>query len=164
MRRLLRVLALSLLILSSCSKHQDKIVIFKEFQNNEWSRFDYLHGNLNIKNAPVKYDVIMEIVVNDDYPNLYENHQKDSSFPFNLTIKNPDNNGSRSKDYKFTLKDEDGNWKSDKKNGCYTYRLPIINEMSFSEDGDYEFKIENKYTKDPMYGIKSLTLKCISSK
>ena len=27
---------------------------------------------------------------------------------------------------------------------------------------DYKFQIENKYSKDPLYGIKSLTLKCIN--
>ena len=106
----------------------------------------------------------MEVTVNDDYPNVYENHQTDAPLLFNLTIKNPDSNGGRSKDFKFTLKDKDGNWKADKKNGYYVFSLPVMNEMTFSEDGVYNFKLENKYPKDPLQGIKSVKIECITSK
>lgn len=106
----------------------------------------------------------MEIVVDDIYPNPYEAHQTECFLPFNLTIKNPDDNGKRSKDYRFMLKDKDGNWKAEEKNGLYTFKLPVIEEMTFSEKGTYNFVIENKYSKDPLYGIKSMTLKCIKSK
>ena len=61
------------------------------------------------------------------------------------------------------LKDKDGNWKADKKNDCYIFKLPIIGEMSFSEKGAYDFILENKYPKDPLQGINSVTLKCVNS-
>ena len=153
------------LIFSSCSKKQDNIVIYKEFQNQEWGRFEYLEGNFEVVNTPKKYDVVMEAVVNESYPSAYEIHQDDCPLLINLTIKNPDNNGARSKDYRFMLKDEDGNWKADKReDGCYVFKLPIISEMTFGEDGTYNFKMENKYPKDPLYGVKSITLRCIISK
>lgn len=151
------LLSLSLL---SCSTKQDKVVIFKEFTNSEWNRFEYLNGTFDVNSATQKYDIIMEVSVNDDYPSTYETHQNDCPLIFNLTIKNPDGNGARSKDYKYILKDKDGNWKADKKDGYYVFKLPIINEMTFSEKGTYEFKIENKFPKDPLYGIESVTLKC----
>ena len=106
----------------------------------------------------------MEVSVNEKYPNVYETHQSDCPLLFNLTIKNPDGNGGRSKDYKFMLKDKDGNWKADNKNGYYTFRLPIMSEMTFSEKGVYNFKVENKYPKDPLYGIKSLKIECVTTK
>ena len=106
----------------------------------------------------------MEISVNDNYPNVYETHQSDCPLLFNLTINNPGDNGRRSRDYKFMLKDRDGIWKADKKNGCYVFKLPIMEGISFSEKGVYNFKIENKYPKDPLQGVKSVTLKCINSK
>jgi hypothetical protein len=62
------------------------------------------------------------------------------------------------------LKDKDGNWKADKKNGYYVFSLPVMNEMTFSEDGVYSFKVENKYPKDPLQGIKSIKIECITSK
>lgn len=160
MRLLSNFLILSLLVFCSCSGKQDNIVIYKEFQDNEWSRFDYLNGEFEIS-SPGKYDIVMEIAVNDNFPNIYEIHHEECTFSFNMTIKNPNDSGSRSKDYRYKLKDNDGNWKSDKENGYYVFKLPVISEMTLGEKGTYSFKIENKYTKDPMYGIKSLTLKCI---
>ena len=144
MRIVSGILLLLSLIFSSCSNKQDNIVIYKEFENQEWERFEYLNGSFNVDKDSPKYNVIMEVSVNENYPNVYETHQSDCPLLFNLTIKNPDGNGGRSRDYKFMLKDKDGNWKSDNKNGYYTFRLPIISEMTFSEKGVYNFKIENK--------------------
>lgn len=158
------VLLLLISLFSSCSKKQDNIVIFKEFNNQEWERFEYLSGEFDVNKPSQKYDIVMEIFVNENYPNIYETHQSDCPLLFNLTIKNPNDNGKRSKDFKFMLKDRDGNWKADKKNGYYVFRLPIMSDMSFNEKGIYSFKIENKYPRDPLQGIKSITLKCINSK
>lgn len=163
MRIISYVLVLLSLAFLSCSEKQDNVVISKDFQNYEWERFEYLEGSFDIKKAPEKYDVTMEVVVNESYPSSYEMHQDDCPLLINLTIKNPDNNGSRSKDYKFMFKDKDGNWKADKNaDGYYVFKMPIISEMTFSENGTYNFKIENKYPKDPLYGIKSLTLECVN--
>ena len=162
MRNLLLTLLLTTLL--SCTSKQDNIVIHRDFVNEEWPRFEYLEGSVNIDRAPVKYDVIMEVIVSEVYPNVYENHREDNSLLFNMTIKSPNSSGARSRDYKFSLKDKDGNWKADKKDGYYTFKLPIINEMTFGEEGTYIFKIENKYPKDPLYGIKSVKLECVSSK
>ena len=164
MRVLYSIVLLLSLFLSSCTSKQDNIVIYREFGNQEWERFEYLTGNLDVRKTSQKYDVVMEVTVNDNYPNVYENHQSDAPLLFNLTIKNPDSNGGRSKDFRFTLKDKDGNWKADKKNGYYIFRLPVMSEMSFSENGIYSFKVENKYTKDPLQGIKSIKIECVTSK
>ena len=164
MRIVSGILLLLSLFFSSCSNKQDNVVIFREFKNQEWERFEYLNGSFNVNKDSQKYNVIMEVSVNEDYPNVYETHQSDCPLLFNLTIKNPDGNGGRSKDYKFMLKDKEGNWKADNKNGYYTFRLPIMSEMTFSEKGVYNFKIENKYPKDPLYGIKSIKIECITTK
>lgn len=164
MRVLYSIVLLLSLFLSSCTSKQDNIVIYREFGNQEWERFEYLTGDFNVNKTSQKYDVVMEVTVNDNYPNVYENHQTDAPLLFNLTIKNPDSNGGRSKDFRFTLKDKDGNWKADKKNGYYIFRLPVMSEMSFSENGIYSFKVENKYPKDPLQGIKSIKIECVTSK
>ena len=163
MSKIISYILFSVILISSCSRERDNIVINNKFNNEEWERFEYLNGVMSVDRSPAKYDIVMEIVVSDVYPNIY-NNQDDSSLLFNMTIKNPNGNGSRSKDYKYTLKDKEGNWKADKKDGYYVFQLPVISEMTFSEKGDYNFKIENKYPKDPLYGIKSLTLRCVESK
>lgn len=163
MRSIICSVILLITLLASCSGKKDNIVIHKEFQGNEWPRFEFLNGVYN--NTDIQeYDIIMEVAVTDIYPSPYENHQKESDLSFNMHIKYPNNSGSRSKDYTFKLKDKEGNWKSEKKNGCYTFLLPITSEITFDEIGEYKFKIENKYPKDPLSGIKSMTIKCINSK
>ena len=142
MRYILSIIALTL-ILASCSNKQDHNVISKNFTNEEWPRFDYLNGEIDIKDAPAKYDIVMEVVLSEIYPNAYENSRNDCSLKFNMTIKNPNDNGARSRDYNYNLKDRDGNWKADKKDGYYTFKLPIISGMTFVDDGIYQFKIEN---------------------
>ncbi len=164
MRIVTGILLLFSLLLSSCSSNQDNIVIFREFTNQEWERFDHLEGNFDVNNPSQKYDIVMEVFVNENYPNIYETHQSDCPLLFNLTIKNPDGNGKRSRNYKFMLKDNDGNWKADKKDDYYVFKLPLMAGISLSEKGVYNFKIENKYPKDPLQGIKSVTLKCVNSK
>ena len=162
MRYRLGLLLVLLISLASCSNRNNDIVIHKDFENEEWSRFDYLSGTFDVKKAPAKYDVIMEVTVTDVFPNVYESHHDGSALSFNLTIHNPEGNGSRSRDYNFKLKDNDGNWKSERVNGYYHFKLPIIGEMTFTEEGSYTFKLENKYHKDPLYGIKDITIRCIN--
>lgn len=146
----------------SCSEKQDEVVVSTKFQGEMWGRFDYLTAFYEVKKAPMVSDLILEIVVNDNYPSKYPNHQDDGSFKINMTIKTPEG-GSRSRDYTFNLKDKDGNWKSENINGQYTFYYPLISKMTFGEEGDYQFKIENKYPKDPLCGIISLKIKTSDS-
>lgn len=163
MRYFIKIIIISLVIFSSCGTRQDNNIVVKEFQNEEWSRFEFLEGQMEVKKVPAEYDVVMELVVSDQYPNTYEMHQKDGTFMFNLTVYNS-NGIYRTNDYKFRLKNNEGYWNAEKKNGYYTFRLPVINEMTLSDSDTYKFVIENKYSKDPLQGIKSLTLKYVNSK
>lgn len=164
MRYFINIIIISLLLFSSCTKVQNNnIIIDKAFQNEEWSRFEFLEGQIEVKKVPAKYDVVMEVVVTDQYPNTYEMHQKDGSFLFNLTVYNS-NGLYRSRDYKYRLKNSEGFWNAEKKNGYYTFHLPVMNELTLDDSDTYKFTIENKYSKDPLQGIKSLTLKYINTK
>ena len=162
MRSFLNIIVVSLFLFSSCVKNDSNVIIDKKFDNDEWSRFEYLEGSLNVTDNDANNDLFMELFVTDVYPNPYENHQKDGSFLFNLTISNS-NGLYRSRDYKFMLKDKDGFWNAEKKDGYYVFKLPIINGITFSDIDIYTFKIENKYPKDPVSGINRLTLKYIES-
>ena len=108
-------------------------------------------------------DVVMEVVLSEVYPNIYPYHDNNGVFSINMTVSTPDG-GRRSRDYNFNVKDKDGNWRSEKKDGYYRFELPLNNEMSFNEIGDYHFVIENKYPKDPLYGVKSVEIKCTQIK
>ncbi len=161
MRNLSYIAFVFLLVFSSCTNMKDNNIIIKEFQNEEWSRFEFLEGSIEIKKVPITFDVVMELVVSDQYPSFYELHQKDGLFLFNLTVRDSDGI-YRTNDYRFRLKDKDGYWNAEKKDGYYTFHLPVINEITLSDSDIYKFTIENKYSKDPVQGIKSLTLKYVS--
>lgn len=164
MRYIFNILIVSILLFTSCKKEQDKIVISKEFQNKEWSRFEYLMGEFDVKDQTSKFNVVMEVNVTDGYPSAYANNNDESRLLFNLTIKDPNGDNSRSRNFQFSLKDKDGNWKAENNDGTYVFKLPLYDEMIFGQTGLHVFKIENKYPKDPLYGIESINLKCVSAK
>lgn len=146
---------------SSCSEKQDTKVLSRDFQDEIWGRFDYLEAAYNVVKAPMTADVVMDIEVSDVYPNIYPYHGAENEmFVIVLSINAPDGS-SRAREYKFRLRDGEGNFKSEKVDGYYHFELPLINEMSFNEKGEYHFKVENKYAKDPLYGIKSLNINCL---
>lgn len=152
------------LCFNSCSKKQDSVVLSRVFQGENWGRFDYLEADYHVVNAPMTADLVMNIEVSDIYPNTYQNYDdNDRFFIIVLSINAPDG-GKRTREYKFRLKDSEGNFKSEKIDGYYHFELPLINEMSFTENGDYHFKVENKYTKEPLCGIKSLNINCLQIK
>ena len=145
----------------SCTNKQDSLVLSRDFEGEMWSRFDYIEATYNVVNAPMQADLVMEIEVSDVYPNVYPYHgDEDAMFAVSMSINAPDGS-SRSREFKFRLKDREGNFKSEKVDGYYHFELPLINEMGFSEPGEYKFKIENKYSKDPLCGIKRMTINCL---
>lgn len=147
--------------LISCTGKQSADVISREFEGEFWHRFDYLTASYNVVKAPMTADLVLEIEVSDVYPDIYPYHEDDKGvFKIEMTIKYPDG-GRRSREYMYRLKDSEGNFKSEKVDGYYRYSLPLINEITFNESGEYVFKVENKYSKDPLYGIKSLKINCL---
>lgn len=148
----------------SCSERQESMVLSKEFQDEIWNRFDYLNVNYNVVAAPMTADLVMEIDVSEVYPNIYPYYDNENGvFAITLSINAPDGS-RRARDFKFKLKDNEGNFKSEKIDGYYHFELPLISEMNFNEIGEYHFRIENKYSKDPLYGIKRLNINCLQIK
>lgn len=158
------VLLIIALGFASCSERQSAEVLSREFEGEVWSRFDYLTASYNVVKAPMTADLVLEIVVSDVYPNIYPHGNADEGvFSISMSINAPDGS-RRSRDYRYRLKDSQGNFKAEKVDGYYHYSLPLINEMSFGEAGEYVFKIENKYPIDPLCGFKSLSINCLQIK
>lgn len=148
----------------SCTEKQSADVLSREFDGEIWHRFDYLTASYKVVKAPMTADLVLDVVVSDVYPNVYPNHDDDDGcLTVAMTITSPDGS-RRSREYFYRLKDKNGNFKSENVDGYYHFSLPLINEMSFSEKGEYVFKIENKYSKEPLCGIKSLNINCLQIK
>lgn len=136
--------------LCGCShKEKNAELIHRDFYETLWERFDYVRNDIEIKKATT-YDLAMRISFTDDYP------YNDISLVF--TIFDANDTPYRSKGYKFDLKDADGQWKSDLKDGCYTFDLPINKSLQITEPGTYRFQIEYLMPITPILGVKSLTL------
>lgn len=137
-------------ILCGC-RHEEKNseLLHRDFYETIWERFDYIYNDVEIKEATT-FNLGLRINFTEKY--AYD----DISLVFTIF----DANGTpyRSKGYKFSLKDADGQWKSQLTDGCYTFELPINKSLQINEPGTYRFQIEYRMPITPLVGIKELTL------
>lgn len=125
-------------------------LLHRDFYGNLWERFDYVKEKVTIKENTT-FDLNLHLSFTDDYP--YDN------ISLVFTVFDEDGTPYRSKGYKFTVKDKEGNWKTTvKDDGSYTFELPINKSLQISEPGVYCFQMEYRMPKTPIIGIKSLTL------
>jgi len=163
---IITVVAISLITialgLSSCSEKQNDLVVSRDFPEEKWERFDEIKAVYKAV-KPSVVDVVMEVTVSEDFPSIYPYHKSDNDLPFCMLVTGSDGS-RRARDYKYSLKDNDGNWKSEKTDGYYHFQFLLISELNINEIGEYNFNIENKYPKDPLYGVKNVTIRCVPSK
>lgn len=143
------VLTLCLCLLGCGHLSKDKVILQRSFYNTLWERFDYVNNDIEIM-ASTTYDLSMRISFTDDYPY--------NDFSMIFTVFDDKGNPYRSKAYKFNLKDEEGHWNIEKKDDCYTFTLPINKQLTISDPGKYQFRIEQKQPITPLVGVKELVL------
>lgn len=148
-KRVLFVLACCLCMMGCNLRKDNNCLLHRDFFNNSWERFDYVYNDIEIQEG-CSYDLTAKLSFTDDYPFDY------ISMVFNVF----DEEGTpyRSKGYKFKLKDAEGQWNSELKDGCYTFELPINKELQLTEKGKYRFQIENRMPITPLMGVKELSL------
>ena len=138
------------LCLCGCEpKAKNKELMQRSFYNTVWERFDFVSTDVEVA-EPTTFDLSLRISFTDDYPYDY----------IDLVFAVLTNEGDRyrAKGYKPKLKDADGNWSSELKDGCYTFTLPINKELLINDPGTYRFQIEQKMPITPLVGVKELTL------
>ncbi len=144
------VLALFLSLLGCGHQaNNNKTLLQRDFYETVWERFDYVTCD-RIINEPTTFDLSLSISFTDDYPY--------NVISLVFTVFDESNNPYRSKGYKFNLKDGEGHWNVEKVDGCYTYSLPINKQLTISEPGKYQFRLEQKMPITPVVGVKALTL------
>lgn len=148
---------------SCANSPKEKVVFSKDFPEEQWGRFENINVLYNVDKVPVTVDVVMEVAVSDDFPNIYPYYKTEGTFAFCMSLEGADGS-RRAREFSFSLKDKDGNWKSEKIDGYYHFQFSLINELNINKIGDNKFSIENKYPKDTLYGIKNMTLKCVPSR
>lgn len=151
MKRVLLIFGLLALIgLSSCWKGDtDKVLMDRDFPTASWERFDFVQRTI-VLDKPVTYDLDLDVWFDDNYAFNY--------FSAVFTVFDSEGNPLRARDYRFTIKDRNGAWKSQVEDGAYHFRFPINSELSLNEPGTYVLQFENHMPITPLYGIRKLSI------
>lgn len=151
MRKVLYGLCLLLLLgMASCHSNQDgNVLLSRAFTSSGWERFDYLTQQVDLK-RPTTYNLSMEATFAPTYAYDHLNVV--------FTVFDANDEPLRSKNYRFRLKELDGQWKSELKEGGYTFNLPINSELSLNEPGTYTFQLENRMPITPLEGIQKIAI------
>lgn len=134
----------------SCHQNREgNVVVSREFPTLSWERFDYIKRTL-VLDKPTSYDLELEVAFDESYPYNY--------FSMTFAVFDAAGNPQRARDYKFIVKDRDGNWKSELENEAYHFRFPINNDLTINEPGTYTFQVENHMHITPLVGIKEIKI------
>lgn len=124
-------------------------ILSRSFMGDTWERFDFVTNDIEIEEETT-FDLSMDISFTEAYPY--------NDFSLVFSVFDAYGNPYRSKAYKFSLKDNEGNWKSELIDGCYTFNLPINSALTLNELGKYKFQIEHRMPITPIEGVRSLKL------
>ena len=151
MKRTAFFIGILLLIgLSACKSGKDNTTLLsRDFLPKGWERFDFVTDTLNVK-KPTVLDLSMTVSFTPAYTFDY--------FSTVFTVFDMEDQPLRTKSYNFKLKDKEGTWKSELVDGCYTFTLPINNEMAFNETGMYKLQLENRMPITPLVGIQHISI------
>lgn len=150
MKRLALVFGCLFLAFCGCWQQTEKNVILqRSFYNNNWERFDFVKNTIDVKEK-TSYDLNLRISFTEDYPY--------NDFSMIFTVFDAYGDPYRAKAYKFNLKDSEGQWNGESRDGCHTFELPINKSFLIADPGKYTFQIENYMPITPLVGVKELTL------
>lgn len=136
--------------MASChSERSGNALLSRTFKSNGWERFDFITQQVELK-RPTTYNLNMEATFSPTY--AYDH------LTVVFTVFDANDNPLRSKNYQFRLKDADGQWKSELKEGGYTFLLPINSELSLNEPGTYTFQLENRMPITPLEGVQKIAI------
>lgn len=151
MKRYLLILGVLVLTgVCSCHSRQDGgVLVARAFPTMSWERFDYVEETLTVE-KPTTYDLDLDVVFDEKYDFDY--------FSTVFTVFDASGRPLRSKNYKFTVKDRDGSWKSELKDGTLCFRFPLNSQLSLNEPGTYTFQLENRMPITPLTGIREISI------
>lgn len=151
MKRFLLIVSLVGFVgLCAChSNREGNVLISRTFPTYSWERFDFLEQSIELK-KPTTYDLVLVASFAPEYPFDY--------FEMCFTVFDNREHPLRAKNYRFTLKDRDGTWKSDLTENGYCFTFPVNSALMLNEPGTYLFQIENRMPITPLLGIKEISL------
>ncbi len=144
------LLVLSLFVVAACSNtKQDDVIISRTFGGQGWEKFSPIYTDIELV-GPTTYDLSMKVAFTDEY--------SDSQFKVVFTVFDSLGVPYRAKSYSYTLKDGDGNWKSERNGQVYEFVLPVNSSLTLSDAGEYRFQLDSRMPVTPVMGIRKIEL------
>ena len=140
-------LIILLAVVSSCAPEKPVFSEVVEFDKLGWNRFNELKFDVNIKDNSFPYVFKFNTKFTDEYPNSYLKIQLEKA--------NEDGE-SYVKVFSIPVKNLNGNFIEEAKDGTYSVNTILINQMYFSSPGDYQIIIEQLMPKFDTEGIESV--------
>lgn len=143
-------LLITLFALVSCGgSSKSNVILSQTFDASGWEKFSPVYSDVEVS-RPVTYNLSLKVAFDDNY--------SDRDFNVVFTVFDSSESPVRAKAYSFRIKDNDGSWKSEKKDGVYEFDFPINKSLSISDPGKYRFQVDSRMPITPVYGIKKLEL------
>lgn len=136
---------LSWILLAGCASKPAYFETYK-FENGIWNRFKFLNYEFQISKPENSYN-LSAIITFNEFTNI-------EMLPVNVVMTLPGGE-ERIKDYNLFLKDRDGVFKGEKKEGNYELKVVLRENFQFPEKGLVKIEIENLNPKIETPGILS---------
>ena len=149
MKKLLFILPIFALFISSCSKNK-VFEKYEKFKNYEWPMDKEASFNVPIEDTAAFYDISIPVRHLENYP--YD------ALVIVMTINTPAGE-MRSKGYKLQLRDSEGEFIGDGSGDICDATIPIIKKTKFNNPGTYNFEIVSDMPVTPTPAIMEIGLR-----
>ncbi len=135
-----------MIILASCTKEPPILQQKTVFEKSEWNRFKYLEYKPEINDNSTPYIFALKLELTKDYPYNYLKIQLD---------KTSSDGEEYVKIFSIPVKDENGVFLEEEKDGIYYINMILSRQIYFSSIGKYQINIEELMPPYYLKGIKS---------
>ena len=142
------LVALAVILLFSGCWNRTVFKEYREMEKVSWNRFDIPFFKVPVHKGDA-LDFYLHLRHHTNYPYNY--------LDVNITFYLPGGE-TRSGEYHYKLKDDDGSWKSKGMGELWDIELPVRKGLKISEDGICKVRVENKMTKVETPGIVEIGL------
>ncbi|MFP4469331.1 MAG: hypothetical protein ACLFPE_01530 [Bacteroidales bacterium] len=137
MKRFLLIIPVLLMMIVACQR-REPVSQFHTFPNGVWERFQYLNFELPVEDTRELYDISVVIRYTDEFP--------EDVLTINFVMTGPVGE-ERIRDYNFILKDRDGNFTGNSKDGLYERVITLREDIRFHGEGNVKIEMESLMTK-----------------
>lgn len=120
-----------------------------EINNQNWSYFNKIKTDVKVEDNALPYNIYFVLRHSADY--------KYSNIFILLHVTSPKHQ-TKTIRYEFKLANPDGEWLGNGSGNLYSYRLSLLTDYHFPENGNYSFSIEQNMRDNPLQHVSDVGL------